>query len=356
MNALESSYIDGRGAQLNPFNPFANLQHSKEYVEGFDEILEQNPHTQYFKEYPKEIVNKITSPDVPFLYSLNPYQGCEHGCIYCYARNTHPFWGFSSGIDFEQKIIVKPEAPALLERTLQRSSWKGYPISFSGNTDCYQPIEKDLRLTRRCIEVMFNYRNALSLITKSKLIVRDLDLLSEMAKNYLVHVMITITTLDESLRQKMEPRTATAKSRLQAIEQLSKAGVPVGVMIAPVIPGLNSHEIPEIIKQASEHGASEASYTILRLNRDVEILFVDWIKKNYPNQSDKVLNQVAECHGGKVGDSRFVRRMLGEGPVSSILSNLFRTALNRYMTKRSFPPFDLELFRRVSLQGQLSIF
>jgi DNA repair photolyase len=290
------------------------------------------------------------------LYSLNPYQGCEHGCIYCYARNTHPFWGFSAGLDFEQKIIIKPEAAALLERTLQKPSWKGYPISISGNTDCYQPVERQMRITRRCIEVMYNYRNAMSIITKNKLILRDLDLLSDMAKQNLVHVMITITTLNEDLRQKMEPRAPTAASRLQAIDKLSKAGVPVGVMIAPVIPGLNAREIPDIIRQAAECGANEAGYTILRLNKDVELLFTDWIQKTFPSSASKVLNQVADCHGGKVGDSRFVKRMRGEGPISSVINQLFRTAIHKYMPRRGMPPFDLELFRRVSSQGQLTMF
>lgn len=356
MNSNETQYIAGRGAQLNTFNPFAQQHLVSEHIEGLDEALELDRRTQYFTEFPREIVNKVTSPDVPMLYSVNPYQGCEHGCTYCYARNTHPYWGFSAGLDFEQKIIIKPEAAALLERTLQKSSWKGFPISFSGNTDCYQPVERVMRITRRCLEVMYNYRNALSIITKNKLILRDLDLLRDMAKHNLVHVMITITTLNEDLRQKMEPRTVTAQSRLRTIEQLSKAGVPVGVMIAPVIPGLNAREIPDIIKQAAEHGANEAGYTILRLNKDVELLFTDWIRKTFPASADKVLNQVADCHGGKVGDSRFVKRMRGEGPIAGVIKQLFQTAVNKYMPQRGMPAFDLELFRRVSSQGQLTMF
>ncbi len=356
MNTSSSDYIAGRGAQLNTFNPFAQQRFVAEHDEAIDEEYELDRKTQYYTEHPKEIVNKVSSPDVPMLYSLNPYQGCEHGCVYCYARNTHPYWGFSAGLDFEQKIIVKPEAPALLERTLQRPAWKGFPISFSGNTDCYQPIERTLGITRRCLEVMYNYRNAVNIITKNKLILRDLDILSEMAKHRLVHVMITITTLQDDLRSKMEPRTVTGINRLNTIEQLAKAGVPVGVMIAPVIPGLNSKEIPEIIKQASEHGATEAAYTILRLNKDVEQIFVDWIRKNFPDAADKVLNQVADCHGGRVGDSRFGKRMRGEGPVSSVINQLFRTSVTKFMTIRGFPPLDIELFRRVSSQGQLSMF
>jgi DNA repair photolyase len=350
------NYVNGRGAQLNTFNPFDNKRFSEENIEAIDEKYNLDIKTKYYTEYPKEIVNKITSPDVAMLYSLNPYQGCEHGCIYCYARNTHNYWGFSAGLDFEQKIVVKPDAAQLLEKTLQSKRWIGFPISFSGNTDCYQPVEREMRITRQCIEMMLKYKNPVSIITKNQLILRDIDLLKELATNNLVHVMISITTADESLRLKMEPRTATFKNRMKVVNQLSNAGIPVGVMLAPIIPGLNSKEIPNIIKQAGENGALEAGYSIVRLNGSVKEIFKDWLQKNFSTSANKIINQISECHSGQVADSRFGRRMKGEGPIAATINQLFRSAVNKYLPLRGFPKFNSELYRKEIDKVQLSIF
>ena len=262
-----------------------------------------HPTTQVFYETPKKIVNKVTSPDLGMMYSMNPYQGCEHGCIYCYARNTHEYWGFNAGLDFESKIIAKKNAPVLLEKFILHPDWNALPISLSGNTDCYQPLERKLEITRGILKVLANYRHPVGIITKNSLILRDLDLLTDLAKDNLVHVYISITTLNEELRGTMEPRTASALKRLKTVSVLSNAGVPVGVMNAPVIPGLNDHEIPSIIRAAAEAGARTAGMTMVRLNGSIGQIFEDWLRKNYPNQFEKVLNQISAVHGGSISDS-----------------------------------------------------
>src|SRR5688572_6030056 len=291
-------YIKGRGAQINTKNRFADREFVLEHFEGIDELPDFESKTEILIEHPKAMLNKNNSPDLSFVYSLNPYQGCEHGCIYCYARNSHQYWGFSAGLDFEQKIIVKPDAPRLLEETLLSKSWRGEPISFSGNTDCYQPIERKMQLTRKCLEVMLRYRNPVGIISKNQLMLRDIDILQDLAKLRLVHVMLSVTSLNEDLRLKMEPRTATGRNRLKVVEKLVKAGVPAGVMVAPIVPGLNSSEVPEILKQASEHGAMEAAFTVVRLNGAVGKIFTDWVKKSFPDKAQKVLNDISACHGG----------------------------------------------------------
>lgn len=354
--ATEREYIKGRGAQLNPFNPFRKSEFTEAHIEAIDEQYEPSAKTKFFTETPKEFVNKVTSPDVGMMYSANPYQGCEHGCIYCYARNSHQYWGFSAGLDFEQKIIVKPDAPRLLEETLLSKSWRGETISFSGNTDCYQPIERKMQLTRKCLEVMLRYRNPVGIISKNQLMLRDIDILQELAKMNLIHVMLSVTTLNEDLRLKMEPRTATGKNRLKVVEQLSKAGVPVGVMIAPIVPGLNSSEVPEILKQASEHGAYDASFTVVRLNGAIGGIFSNWVKKAFPDAAQKILNDIAACHLGGLNDSRWSTRMVGDGPMATAIHDLFRIAKKKYFPNAGFPPYNYELFSRAAGKGQLSIF
>ena len=337
----------GRGAQVNTPNKFLKSTYIDDHIEGLDEPLDDGKkQTEVRFESAGKIVNKVTSPDLGMTYSANPYQGCEHGCIYCYARNTHPFWGYSAGLDFESKIIVKRDAPELLEKQLLKTTWRASPITFSGNTDCYQPLEKKHRLTRRCLEIFLKYRHPVGIITKNTLITRDLDILSELAAYRLVHVFISITTLNEDLRSKMEPRTTSASKRMEIITKLSEANIPVGVMNAPIIPGLNHHEIPEILKQASERGATKAGYTVLRLNGDVEPLFKDWLKRTFPFSYDKVINQVEELHDGSVNDSQWHRRMKGNGNISESIANLFRVANKRYFRDKSFPPYDLSAFRK----------
>ncbi|POY37493.1 radical SAM protein [Solitalea longa] len=354
---MESEYFKGRGAQLNTKNPYLKLEYVTEHIEGLDEPLLENSATQLFKESAKKIVNKVESPDLPLMYSLNPYQGCEHGCIYCYARNAHQYWGFSAGLDFERKIIVKHNAAALLEKNFQHKNWEANPILLSGNTDCYQPIERKLKITQSLLKVFLKYRNPVSIITKNNLILRDLDLLEELNALDLVHVNISITSLNESLRQTLEPRTVTAKGRLQVIEKLAEKNIPVRVMAAPIIPGLNSEELPEIIKAAADAGASDAGFTIVRLNGAIGDLFTDWITKNYPDRADKVLNQIKECHGGSLNDSRFGVRMAGEGKIAESIKKLFSLSVKKYMGGRTMRPYNTTHFiNNYNRDEQLSLF
>ena len=343
---MDESYFKGRGAQIKSENKFLKAQYVTDHVEGLDEPLLENSHTQIFHESPKKIVNKVNSPDLGFGYSMNPYQGCEHGCIYCYARNTHEYYGFSAGLDFESKIIVKKNAASLLEQQLLSKNWNAVPIMLSGNTDCYQPQEKKFQITRSLLKVLANYKHPVGLITKNSLILRDIDLLQELAKDNLVHVMISITTLNEDLRRLMEPRTASAIKRLTTIEELSKAGIPVGIMNAPIIPGLNHHEIPAILKAASEHGALTAGMTVVRLNGSIGKLFEDWLRKNFPDRFEKVWNQICSLHGGDVNDSQFGRRMAGDGNIADSIHQLYRASKRKYFSGKQLPPYDLTKFRK----------
>lgn len=350
---MESDYIKGRGAQFNAKNKFLVQEYVNEHPEGIDEVATLNKSTKLYYEYPKKIINKVDSPDLAFGFSMNPYQGCEHGCVYCYARNTHEYWGFSAGMDFESKIIVKPDAPKLLEKELLKKSWRPAPIMLSGNTDCYQPIERKLKITRGLLKVLVKYQNPVGMITKNSLILRDLNLLKALSENNLVKVSISITTLDEKLRLKLEPRTANINKRFKVIEKLAEAKIPVGVMVAPIIPGLNSHEIPDIMKKAAEAGALGAGMTIVRLNGAIQYLFKDWLEKNFPDRFNKVWNQVAEIHGGQVNDSQWGRRMTGSGPIAETIGKLFKSCYKRYYTDRVMPPFDLTRFRK---SGNLNLF
>ncbi len=352
----EEKYLKGRGAQLNTANKFLKQEYVQEHIEALDEEFMGDERTKIFFEYPKKIVNKVESPDIPGMYSLNPYQGCEHGCIYCYARNAHQYWGFSAGLDFERKIIVKPDAPKLLREAFENKNWKPSPIMVSGNTDCYQPLERKFKLTRQMLEVFLEYRNPLGMITKNSLILRDIDLLSELAKHKLVHVMVSITSLKEDLRLVMEPRTASAKKRLNVLNQLSKAGVPCGVMTAPIIPGLNSMEIPSIIKQAADNGAVNAGYTMVRLNGSIGEIFTDWIQKNFPDRAEKVLHQIQECHGGQLNDSRFGTRIKGEGKIADAIKQMFVNSVKRYMKGRFSEELNTTDFRRPDEVKQLELF
>jgi len=346
-------YFKGRGAQIKTENKFLKAQYVTEHVEGLDEPLLTAPNTQIFYENAKKIVNKVESPDLHGMYSLNPYQGCEHGCIYCYARNTHEYWGFSAGLDFESKIIVKQNAPALLEKFLIHPDWHATPIMLSGNTDCYQPLERKLEITRKLLMIFSKYRHPVGMISKNSLVTRDLDILSDLAKDGLVQVHISITTLNEDLRRVMEPRTASAKKRLMTVETLAKAGIPVGIMNAPIIPGLNHHEIPAVLKAAADHGALGAGMTMVRLNGSIGKIFEDWLKKNFPDRFEKVWHQISAVHGGNVNDSTFGRRMTGEGNYAEAVHQLFRSAKKKYFNERSMPALDLTKFRK---GGNLNLF
>lgn len=348
--------IKGRGSQSADHNPFLRHKVVAEHHEAIDEEKELAAKTEFFKEHPRRIVNAVTSPDIPMPYSMNPYQGCEHGCIYCYARTTHHYWGFNAGMDFESKIIVKENAPDLLRAQFEKKSWEAAPIMLSGNTDCYQPAEKRYKLTRKLLEVCLEYRNPVGVITKNSLVTRDIDILKELAQMDLVHVAVSITTLDEKIRRKMEPRTATGKKRLEVVKELSSNGIPVNLMLAPIIPGINSHEINTIMEKAAQAGALGAGYTFVRLNGAIGDLFEEWVRTQFPDRADKVLNQINGAHGGKLSESRFGKRMRGEGPMAEAVKEMFRIAKQRFFSFKKMPEFNCDSFRRPSRDGQLSLF
>ncbi|MCA0131381.1 PA0069 family radical SAM protein [Winogradskyella alexanderae] len=338
------SSIKGRGAQLNIQNRFIELTHEMrndflEYCEKEGEVSQCNK-TKYIDVYPKTIVNKVSSPDVGMAYSMNPYQGCEHGCIYCYARNSHEFWGYSAGLDFERMILVKKEAPKLLESLLKKKSWKAKTIVMSGNTDCYQPAEKYYEITRECLKVFLKYKHPVGIITKNALILRDLDILKQLAKDNLIAVNISITSLSEKTRRLLEPRTATTIKRLDAVKILSNNNIPVNVMLAPIIPSINSHEILLLAKAVAEAGALNIVHTIVRLNGAIGDIFTDWIKKTLPDKADKVLNQIADCHGGRLNESRFGIRMRGEGQIAKQIHDTMRLAKKKYFKDRAMPKLN----------------
>lgn len=288
-------------------------------------------------------------------YSMNPYQGCEHGCIYCYARNTHEYWGYSAGLDFERKILFKRKAPQLLEEKLKSKNWQPLPIMFSGNTDCYQPIEKKLEITRKMLEVLFKYKHPAGIITKNALILRDLDILKEMAKLNLVHVSISITSLKEETRSVLEPRTASIKKRLETVRILSENGIPVNVMMAPIIPAINNHEIFDLVKKVSELGAVSAAYTIVRLNGAIGEIFTNWVRKTFPERAEKILHQIEDCHNGSLNDSRFSKRMRGEGKIAEQVAMQFRLARKMFLNDTCLPPYDFSLYEKIK-NPQLKLF
>src|SRR5256714_1533662 len=271
------TYKKGRGAQINTKNKFLKNERTKEFIEGIDEWTEQNVATQYLEENAKGIVNKVDSPDVGMWYSMNPYQGCEHGCIYCYARNSFEYWGYSAGLDFETKIIVKKNAPDLLRKFLMNPKWECVPIGLSGNTDCYQPAEKKFRITRGLLEVCNEFNQPVGMITKNAGMLRDKDLIQQMASKRLVSVLVSVTSFNEDLRRVMEPRTTTGKQRIKLIEEMSEAGVGMGVVVGPMIPRPNDHEMHDIIKTPREGGATYSAYTYIRFNGAIKILFYHWL-------------------------------------------------------------------------------
>lgn len=312
-----------RGAQKNTKNRFLKNEYGQFHPEGIDTWEEDEKQTVFYEEQPRTIVNKVTSPDLPFMYSLNPYQGCEHGCVYCYARNSHEYWGFSAGQDFEQKIVIKKNAPEKLEELFRSKKWKCAPLSLSGNTDCYQPAERKQKITRKLLEICLKYQNPVGIITKNKLVLRDLDILNKLNEKKLVQVFVSITGIDEKIRRKMEPRTATYRARFEVIKKLSDHNIPVGVMNAPIIPGLNDQSMYEVLRQASLHGATSAGYTTVRLNGAVGPLFSDWIQKAFPLKAEKVLALIADCHKGQLNNSNFGERMRGSGNIAHMIKQQF---------------------------------
>ncbi|QAA82094.1 PA0069 family radical SAM protein [Aequorivita sp. H23M31] len=345
---MPDNVLKGRGAQKNVHNRFAENEHEVlddylNFCEAEGEEADKN-NTKYLEVFPKTFVNKVDSPDVGMMYSANPYQGCEHGCVYCYARNSHEYWGYGAGLDFERNILYKKNAPKLLEEKITSKNWQGKTIVFSGNTDCYQPLERKLEITRKCLEVMFKWKHPTGIITKNSLILRDLDILKEMAKFNTITVNISITSLSEDTRRLLEPRTATIKQRLKAVETLSENGIPVRVMMAPIIPSLNSHEILPLVKTVAELGARDVAYTMVRLNGQVAEIFKDWAHKTIPDRAERILNQIAECHGGKLNDSNWGRRMRGEGTIAQQVKDTMAIAKNKYLSQRTMPVLDRSHF------------
>jgi DNA repair photolyase len=318
------------------------------------EVADHNK-TTYVPIFPKTIVNKVNSPDVGMQYSMNPYQGCEHGCVYCYARNTHEFWGYSAGLDFERNILIKKAAPELLEEKIKRKKWKASTIVMSGNTDCYQPAEQEYELTRKCLEVFLKYRHPVGIITKNALVLRDLDILKELNSYNLIGVNISVTSLSEKIRRTLEPRTASIQKRLKTIEALSKNNIPVNAMLAPIIPGINSHELLPLAKTVAEHGALSFGLTVVRLNGAIGQIFEDWIRKTMPDRAEKVLHQIKDCHGGSLNDSRFGSRMKGEGKIAHQIHEMAHLARRRYFNGRTFPKLNMELHEQYK-DGQMKLF
>jgi len=346
-------YLTGRGAQFNTKNRFLKNETTREHIEGIDDWTEENVPTQYLEQESKTIVNKVESKDVGMSYSMNPYAGCEHGCIYCYARNVHEYWGYSAGLDFERKIIVKKNAPQLLRKFLMHPKWDATPIMLSGNTDCYQPAEQKYRLTRGLLEVCNEFNQSVGILTKNSWILKDKDVLQEMAKKRLVSAMVSITSFNEDLRRIMEPRTTTAKQKLRVIEELSKAGVRMGIMMGPMIPGLNEHEMQRIMKAAKDNGATFTAYTFIRLNGAIKFLFHDWLFKNFPDRADKVWHLIEQSHDGKVNDTRWGVRMRGEGNIAEMVAQQYKKYGNLYGMNAEEWSLDTSIFRRPGEQGRL---
>jgi DNA repair photolyase len=347
-------YVKGRGAQVNPQDPFSKTIRDTShhyYVDSGESAIA----TKYLLTHSKTLINKVDAPDIGMNYSMNPYQGCEHGCVYCYARNTHPYWGYSAGLDFESVIMVKKNAPALLSKKLRSKNWKGEAIMMSGNTDCYQPVEKKLKITRRMLEVMDQFHHPVGVVTKSQLILRDIDILKRMAARNLVKVAVSVNTLDDKLRQKLEPRATSIQNRLKTIHKLKEANVPVNVLMAPIIPGLNDHEVFEMMEKFAELGVNGVYYIVIRLNGDVAEIFEDWLKKNFPDRASKVMSKIAEFHGGQVNDSRYKIRMKGEGTLSENLNAQFQLARRKYFPETPESMLDSEQYLRFK-NPQLTLF
>jgi DNA repair photolyase len=351
----------GRGSQLNPPNRFGGPVHvlELEQVEHDEDYLASlvNRRTEYIPDRSRTIVAENNSPDIGFRFSMNPYRGCSHGCSYCYARQTHEYLSLNAGLDFETKVLVKEDAPELFRAFLSRNKWVPEPIIMSGVTDCYQPAERQYRLTRRLLEIAAEFRQPIGIITKNALVLRDLDILGEMASDGLIHVNISITTLDAELVRSMEPRTSTPLARLRAVKALADAGIPVRVLVAPIIPGLNESEVPAILAAARESGARAASYTLLRLPLTVAPVFLEWLRRDQPGRAEKVEGRVRAMRGGKLNESTFGERMTGSGELARQISALFKVVARKHGLDGDLPPYDCSRFRRPNAKsGQMWLF
>jgi DNA repair photolyase len=334
--------IVGRGAAGNPKNRFERIEVEPDETEGD----EPRPETVYLRDHSRSIIARNDSPDIGFDASINPYRGCSHGCVYCFARPTHEYLSLSAGLDFESRILVKQDAPELLKRELSSPRWNPRVLSMSGVTDPYQPVERKLRITRRCLGVLAEFRNPVVIVTKNYLVTRDIDLLSELASHDAAAVAFSLTTLDDDLRRIMEPRTSRPARRLAAVEKLAAGGIPVGVMTAPVIPGLNDHELPNLLSAAAEAGATFAAYVPVRLPYAVAPLFEDWLARHFPERKDKVLNRIRSMRGGELNDASFGSRMRGEGLFAQHIAQLFSISCRRAgMGEGRFPKLSTAAFR-----------
>lgn len=349
------------GSNIDPPNRFerTHVVQDNEHLEWDVEYLKErkNRKIEYIADTSKSIVSENNSPDIPFRYSVNPYRGCVHSCSYCYARPGHEYLGFNAGLDFETKIVVKHDAPKLLREVLARESWNPEPIMFSGVTDCYQPAERQFQLTRRCLDLALECKHPVSIITKNALVLRDLDILKGLAANNLVHVFVSVTTLEPELARDMEPRTSIPTARLRAIGMLADAGIPVGMMVAPIIPGLNDSEVPGILKAARDAGAAAAGYVLLRLPLTVEPVFREWLERTQPTRADRILGRVQETRGGKLNSSAWSERMSGTGEIADQIRKMFRLFRSKYDMDAKLPPHDCSIFERpVSNSGQMRLF
>ena len=324
---MHDNPIKGRGAADNPPNRFELIRY--ELLEDGERDERPAPATQFLRDSTASIIATNDSPDVPFAASINPYRGCEHGCVYCYARPYHEYLGFSIGLDFETKIMVKEEAPALLRKELSSKKWQPQILGMSGVTDCYQPIERRLQLTRRCLEVLADFRNPVWIVTKNRLVTRDIDVLQKLTAHDAASVVIAVTTLDADLARVMEPRATAPAGRLQTIRELTAAGIPTAVLVAPTIPGLTDHEMPAILAAARDAGATHANYTMLRLPHGLPELFENWLDQHFPEKKDKVLSRVRELRGGKINDPRFGARMKGEGAIAEAVKQMFQVTYRK---------------------------
>jgi DNA repair photolyase len=345
--------IRGRGANANPANRFEKIAYEPDPES--QEETHTGPATELLRDTSKTFITYNDSPDVGFNASINPYRGCEHGCIYCYARPTHEYLGFSAGLDFETRILVKEAAPDLLRKELSSPKWKPQVIAISGVTDPYQPVERRLGLTRACLKVLLEFLNPLAVVTKNYLVTRDIDLLAQLAEHHAAAVFVSVTTLDGSLTQRLEPRASQPERRLEAIHTLAKAGIPVGVMVAPVIPGLTDHEMPSILKAASEAGARRAGYVMLRLPYGVSPLFEDWLDRNFADRKDKILHRIRSLRSGQLNDPRFRSRMSGEGTFADQVKDLFAVSCRKANLNVLSLDLSTESFR-TARGSQLSLF
>lgn|SRR5690625_161137 len=350
--------IKGRGAIGNPsgrFEPYSRTATSDGWWLD-PEDLERRPKTRVLADASRSILTRNESPDIPFDRSVNPYRGCEHGCIYCFARPSHAYLGFSPGLDFETRLLAKHQAPDQLRAALAKRSYKPAVLVLGANTDPYQPIERKLEITRRLLEVLAEARHPVSIVTKSALVLRDLDILREMARSNLAQVCISLTTLDRHLARILEPRAPQPGNRLRAMRELATAGVPVAILTAPIIPAINDHEIERLLEAGAEAGASTASWVLLRLPREVGPLFEEWLAAHFPQRKEKVLKLIREAHGDKLYDSRFGERMRGNGPYAALLARRFSTAARqRHLDKRAWD-LNISDFRAPAPKGQLALF